>query len=370
VFASITAFAGDEKIDVSDAAVQDAVDDGLAFLLQSQNDDGSWGGVRNATFTSRFGNPATYNCWTVGTTGLATLAVLELGTGEAAEAAAGRGLDFLAANAELRRPADWDVDNVWGLIYGLNTLARAVKHPWYEGTEREEALREAAAVMLGRLTRYQSPRGGWGYYAGPNSCWRPEWATSFTTAAGVVALTAAKEAGLDVPEKHYRAAVRLVERCRLPNGAYAYSAEAIPRHLRLESIDQVKGSLGRIQVCNYALHLAGAELPAGAMEEGLELFFRHHKFLDVGRNKPIPHEAYYGVAAYFYLFAHYYAALAIEALPAESRGEWFMKLRGDILKCRQKDGSFWDFWIASCTKPYGTAFSIMALARTLEKTEV
>ena len=62
-----TAAADSDKIDVSDEAVQKAVDGGIAFLLESQNGDGSWGGVRNATFTSRFGNPATYNCWTVGT---------------------------------------------------------------------------------------------------------------------------------------------------------------------------------------------------------------------------------------------------------------------------------------------------------------
>jgi len=359
--------AGAQEIDVSDGAVKEVIDQGVVFLLQAQNKDGSWGGVRNATFTSGFGNPATYNCWTVGTTGLATLAVLELGTGAEAESAVERGLDFLMANAELKRPAEWDVDNVWGLIYGLNTLSQASVHPRFIESEKVDSLREAAATMLRRLMRYESPRGGWGYYANPGAAWRPEWSTSFTTAAGVLAMLEARKAGLTVPQKYLQAAVRAVERCRLPNGAYSYSVNAIPRHMRLESINQVKGSLGRIQVCNYALHRAGVELPEGTMEEGLELFFRHHKFLDVGRNKPIPHEAYYAVAAYFYLFAHYYAAFVIETLPEGAQAEWSMKLRREIMKCRQKDGSFWDFWIASTTKPYGTAFSIMALGRTLKK---
>ena len=95
--------------------------------------------------------------------------------------------------------------------------------------------------------------------------------------------------------------------------------------------------------------------------------FKHHKFLDVGRNKPIPHESYYAVAAYFYLFGHYYAAAVIDTLPEEKRVRYGILLRDEILKCRQKDGSFWDFWIASTTKSYGTAFSIMALAETIER---
>jgi hypothetical protein len=352
------------EIDTSDAAVREAVDRGLEHLLKSQREDGSWGGVRNATFTSGFANPATYHSWTVGTTALAALAVLETGRGEA-RAAADRGLDFLIANADLKRPAEWDVDNVWGLAYGLHTLARALRDERYQGSSRAAPLGEAAATMVRGLVRYQSPRGGWGYYAAPVAAWRPEWATSFTTAVAVLALAEAREAGVAVPDNVFRAAARAVERCRLPNGAYSYSVDAIPRHLRLESIDQVKGSLGRIQVCNYALHRAGVELPVRALESGVELFFRHHRFLDAARNKPIPHEAYYANAAYFYLFGHYYAALVIEALPEPSRAYWSLRLRREILKCQQKDGALWDFWIASTTRPYGTAFGIMALARTL-----
>ncbi len=357
---------GGTEADSSEKDVRRAMDRGVEYLLESQRKDGSWGGVRNATFTSAFANPATYHTWTVGTSGLATLAVLELGTNERAHAAVDRGLQFLIDNADLKRPAEWDVDNVWGLGYGLHTLARALQHERYRDSPRAEVLRKAAVTMVRGLRRYQSPRGGWGYYANPNSGWRPEWATSFTTAVVLLALVEAREAKVEVPDKVFRAAVRAVEHCRLPTGAYSYSVGAFPRHLRLESIDQIKGSLGRIQVCNFALYRTGsASLPARAREKGLELFFRYHRFLDVARNKTIPHEAYYANAPYFYLFAHYYAAQVIETLPPVSRDYWALRLRQDILKCQQKDGSFWDFWIASTTKPYGTAMSVMALARTL-----
>jgi len=354
-----------DEIDTSEDAVREAIRGGIAYLLESQRPDGSWGGVRDATFTSGFADPGTYHAWTVATTALATLALLDLGEGPEARAAADRGVDYLVANADLRRPAEWDVDNVWGLVFGLRTLARADRDPRYAATERDEAIRGAAERMIRGLARYQSPRGGWGYYASAGTLWLPEWATSFTTAVGVIALVEAREAGLPVPEKVLRAAVRAVERCRLPNGAYSYSVNPIPAHLRLESIDQVKGSLGRIQVCNYALHRAGVTLPDGALPEGIDLFFRYHRFLDVARNKPIPHEAYYANAAYFYLFGHYFAAQVISLLPEDEQARRRPDLRREILKCRQRDGAFWDFWIAGTTKPYGTSFAILALAQTL-----
>jgi len=354
----------------SGAEVREAIDKGVDFLLDSQRDDGSWGGVKNATFTSGFANPATYHCWTVGTTGLATLALMEVGGDDAkVRAAIERGLEFLIANADLKRPAEWDVDNNWGLVYGLNTLARALRDPRFEESPVREKIREGAMTMLEGLYKYQSPRGGWGYYANPSAAWRPDWATSFMTAVGVIALLEAREAGLPVDDKVLRAGVRAILRCRQPNGAYLYSVDAAPRHLRMESINQVKGSLGRIQVCNYALLRAGEEIPPEDLQRGVEEFFRHHKFLHVARNKPIPHEAYYANAAYFYLFGHYYAAHAISELPEGASAQWKKKLREPLLESQQKDGSIWDFWIAGTTKPYGTSFGIMALARTLTPAE-
>lgn len=350
-------------------ATQRGIDQGLGFLLSTQNADGSWGGVKNATFTSAFGNPATYHSWQVGTSSLVVITLMELGKNADAERAIDRGLDYLMANARLVRPADWDVDNVWGLIYNLTALTTALQQPRFREGERSIAIREAATTALNGLIKYQSPRGGWGYYADAESAWRPEWATSFTTAAGLLALVEARNAGLAVEDKVFRAAVRAVEMCRLPTGAYSYDVSPVPRHPRMESIDNVKGSLGRIQACNYALYEAGAELPEGALERGLELFFEHHKFLDAARNKPIPHEAYYANAAYFYLFGHYYAAKVLDVLPKAARARFVERLQHEILKCQQKDGSIWDFWIASNTKAFGTAFGVMALARTLPEPE-
>ncbi len=352
--------------DAPDAAtISETVRAGVGFLQDSQNEDGSWGGTKDVTFTSSFANPATYRAWQMGATALATRTMLEVGAGEQAAAAADRGLEFLMAGADIKRPAEWDVDNNWALIYGLDTVARALQNKRHAASEMTPKLRDAAQRMLVGLRKYQSPRGGWGYYADPGSGWRPDWATSFTSAAALLSLVEARAAGLEVDEKMFKAAVRAVEGARLPSGAYDYEVHAVPRHLRLESINQVKGSLGRIQVCNLALWRAGGKVTHKDLVWGLEQFAKYHKFLDVARNKPIPHEAYYGNAAYFYLFAHYYAAQVLDLLPLEERAKWAPHVQAGIMKCRQKNGSMWDFWIASNTKPYGTSFGVMGLDHTL-----
>ncbi len=350
----------------SEREVRTAIDRGVDYLLTIQRKDGSWGGVKNATFTSSFANLSTYHSWTVATTALATLAMLEQGRSDEHLEAAKRGLEFLVENQVVKRPAEWDVDNNWGLVYGIRTLSAALLDERIADTALEARVREAGQTMLSGLAKYQSPRGGWGYYANPGSGWRPDWATSFMSAVAIIGIAEAKEAGLEVEESLIETGVKAVEICKLPNGAYSYDVTPTPRHLRLESINQVKGSLGRIQVCNVARIRGGREVPVEELEWGLEQFFEHHKFLDVARNKPIPHEAYYANAAYFYLFGHYYAAHAIESLPVQKRPDWQVKLREPVMKTQQSDGAMWDFWIAGTTKAYGTAFGVMTLGRTLE----
>src|SRR4030095_8580168 len=122
-----------------------------------------------------------------------------------------RGLLYLVQHTPVRRPADWDIDNVWGMVYGLQALSRALVSPRYSSSQMSDTMRKAATILLQELERYQSPNGGWAYYANPNAAWRPEWGTSFTTSVGVLALVDARAAGLPVHDKALRAAARAVK---------------------------------------------------------------------------------------------------------------------------------------------------------------
>lgn len=349
--------------------VRVGVERAIDFLLKDQNEDGSWGSHRNAAHEF-WSNPETHRSWIVATTGLCCMALREVEPSEATQAAYERGLDYLVANALVKRPSGWDVDNTWAYVYGLQALARAAADPRPEDPHRRDKIRGVAQSLLGKLAAYQTPLGGWGYYdSWEGATRRPTWATSFMTAVAVLAMLDARDAGLEVDDVMFDRAVRAVRRCRLPSGAYTYSVEVIPSPGWMEGIDQIKGSLSRIQVCNLALLQAGQGITQEDLVTGLEHFFSKHRFLDVARMKPYPHEAYYLNSGYFYFFGHYYAAEVIRQLPAQQRAFWWPKLQYEILKTQQDDGSMWDFYISSYHRPYAVAYSLLALVPSLSEPE-
>lgn len=351
-----------------------AVRRGIEFLLQDQNSDGSWGGPREAVYTftgTVWSNPETHHSWKVGTTGLCCLALLETAQTEETRLAADKAVDYLIKHGAVKRPSDWDTMNSWAYMYGAQALARAYRDPRCAGTPRREQCRDTGEELLRRLAACQAFNGGWGYleFDVPRTS-RQQWATSFTTAAAIVAMLDAQQAGFEVDQVMVRHAVRAVEHCRLPSGAYTYSVPAIPDPRHSEWIDQIKGSLGRIQVCNLALLLAGKDVPQQRLKTGLAQLFRHHRFLDIARNKPIPHENFYLNSGYFYLFGHYYAARLIQQLPEEDRDEYWPRLRYEVVKIQQQDGSMWDYDMHAYHKPYGTAFGVLTLVETIRDVEV
>jgi hypothetical protein len=183
------------------------------------------------------------------------------------------------------------------------------------------------------------------------------------TAAAVTAMAEARQAGIAVPSPLFDAAVKAVDRCRLPDFAYTYEVTPLARRRGgVESIDAPRGSLGRTQACGYARILGGRDVPEAERRAGLDRFFAEHAFLDCALRKPIPHESWHANAAYFYLFGHYYASRMIGTLPPADRAAYYVKLVPEIVKTQEADGGMWDFYISAHTKPYGTAFGIAAMA--------
>lgn len=358
--------------------VRTAIQRGVAFLLKDQNPDGAWGSHRDALLglDDAFMNEPSQRAFTIATTGLGCLAMNAIERTPERDAAYERGIEYIITHAvDAKRISDWDVDNTWAFVYGLAAAVDAYTGPRYANdAARRESLAKTIRGLLDRFKQYQTPLGGWGYYdSGDTVTFPPNWATSFMTSAAILAMLDAKAAGFEPDRSMLERAVRAIRRCRLPTGAYTYSLDIVSTPGHSEGINNIKGSLGRIQVCNLVLFRAakagfqtpGREIDVEMLREGLEHFFREHRFLDIARGRPIPHEAYYANAAYFYFFGHYYAAKVIGELPEADRAKYWERFQREVVKTQEADGSMWDYPMNSYGKPYGTAFAVLALQESL-----
>ncbi len=276
-----------------------------------------------------------------------------------------RALRFLVYNSDLKQPEDWDLDEIWGHVYGLQGLARALAHADVGDADLRAAMERAAKHHLRRLVELRTPVGGWGYYA--LDAWPdPDWTVSFTTAAALLALLDARAAGLDVAADVVTKAAAVVARCRLPDGAYDYELAPLPSttHRRyVESLNTLKGSIGRSQCCNLALFRCDGRVAPRALAAGLDDFFRYQRFLEIARQRPIPHEAYYQVASYFYFFGQFYASEVLAHLPPDVAKPYAQRLAAQVAAKQEVDGAMWDHYMHDHGKAYGTAYGLLALVR-------
>jgi hypothetical protein len=349
-------------------AIEAATQLGIAFLTRSQNKDGSWGSARRTKGSDVFAPvPGAHHAFRTATTALCISALIEAGGDDSSvRQAVDRGEQWMLRNLPVLRRADADaIYNVWGHAYAIQALVRLERRQPDSGVKQK--LRELIALQIDRLMRYEFVTGGWGYYDFHHRLQKPAlMSTSFTTATCLVALYEARAIGIDVPQKPIDRAIEAIKRQRKPDFSYAYSHDLRERPMR--DINRPGGSLGRSQACNYALRLWGDEQVTDAvLVTWLDRLFARGMWLDIGRKRPIPHESWFAVAAYFYYYGYYHASLCIEQLPADERSRHLDQLAHTLLPRQEKDGSWWDFPLYDYHQPYGTAFALMSLYRCRDR---
>ncbi len=346
------------------------IDRGIEFLLADQNKDGSWGSPRQTKGLNIYAPaPGAHGAFRTAVTAMCVSAIYESGraeTNDKALEALVRGEAYLIDELPKVRRASADaIYNVWAHGYGIQALVRMHQRAEASGyDERCAKIRELINGQVDRLQRYESVDGGWGYYDFRVGSKRPASSSiSFTTATMLVAFKEAESIeGIDVPDDLVKRAIDSIQRQRKSDNTYAYGEYLKMAPMR--GINRAGGSLGRSQACNIALRMWGDEsITDDVLDEWLVRLGNRNGWLGIGRKRPVPHEAWFQVAGYFYYYGHYYAALCLEDLPEGKAAVHKNMLAGIILDLQEKDGSWWDFPFYSYHQPYGTAFAVMTLVR-------
>jgi hypothetical protein len=107
------------------------------------------------------------------------------------------------------------------------------------------------------------------------------------------------------------------------------------------------------------LYLAGKS-DISRIRGAIDAFIVHWEWLNKRRAQPGTHEPPYNIAPYYFYYAHYYAAQAIEMLPQRERAEYRRRLDDLLMQTRHDDGT-WNDRVFERSSNYGTAIAIMAL---------
>ncbi len=341
---------------------------GVEYLVRTQLKGGCWGHFASArpeeTWLEDY---MAFEAYWAATTSLCCMA-LQGPSRDDPEAwrALSRGIDYLlTAATPARTSGDVLYDN-WGhlyVVYALSVLSRDERL-----ADRRERMVKVALREIGRLAQQQGADGGWGYYDFGFGFRHPTGmeTTSFMTAAIMVAFDEARRSGIGVPDALIHDGLIAVERFRLGNGAYQYGNMPLDP---MSDFNMVKGSLGRSQPCNLALWRWKRVVTKEDLRRGIVNLFTQHFFIEIGRGRPIPHEAWYHTAGYYYLFGHYYAAKVLEELDPADRATWCPVLAQTLVEGQDPGGSWLDFPMYQFGQPYGTGFALMALEVCLESEE-
>jgi hypothetical protein len=372
VLIGLPARAGDQQVADAESfepptadEIEESIQRGVRFLLARQNANGSWGSISGARpFEIYAPVPGAHHAFRAAVTSLCVSALIEAG-GDAPEVqlAIDRGEAWMLRELPSLRRATSDVFyNTWGHAYAIQALVKLLdRHP--DDQPRHLRIREAIGQQIELLDRYEVVDGGWAYYDFDVGAKKPAGSSiCFVTATVMIAFDDARSVGIHVPERLVERGQDSILRQRKPDFSYLYGEYLKDRPMR--EINRPAGSLGRSQVCNLALRLWGDQAVTDeVVRTWLDRLFARNGWLSIGRKRPIPHEAWFQIAGYFFYYGHYYAAACIELLPVEQRGPYQDQMAALMIGLQERDGSWWDYPLYDYHQQYGTAFALMSLHR-------
>lgn len=291
-------------------ALRESIDRGLRWLDANQAEDGSYG------LLSHYGPH-------VGITGLAGMAFIMDGN------VPGRGryghnveqcIDFIIAHSSESGLLAAETSHGPMYDHGFAALFLAEAYGMSPRPDLREALRKAVRLIVST----QNDEGGWRYQPERND------ADISVTICEIMALRAARDAGIYVDKSVIDKAVEYVKRSQNPDGGFRYmlgsGGSAFAR------------SAAGVAALQYAGIYQGEEI-----EQGLAYIER---FIPSGRET---------VGHYFY--GHYYAAQAMYLAGDRYWSRWWPAIREELLGKQADDGS----WRGQAGTEYGTAMALIIL---------
>jgi prenyltransferase beta subunit len=296
-----------------DARVDDAILAGLNFLISQQNDDGTF-------------RTAEQGRW-VGVCSLVGLALLSRGV------RSGVG----PAGIALRKTAQYVLSQVQGSGF-LSALSHTSHGPMYDhgfgtlflaemlGTDDELDIRPKLVSAVRLIRDTQNPQGGWRYNPAPED------ADLSVTVCQMMALRAARNAGLGVPKQTIDQAVDYVRRCQNPDGGFMY---------------QVRGGESRFPLTAAAI----VALYSAGIYEGEEIDAAvNYLSSNLAGNNSLERNN-------FFFYAHYYSIQAFWLRGGPQWDGWYKSLKRILLGLRGARGGWFDY----NSTEYGTAMACLIL---------
>lgn len=298
------------------APAREPVAKALKFLVSRQQEDGAFA-------TSGYGR----NAAVVALGGMAWLASGSTpGRGPYGENV-GRAADFLLDHTDQSGFISVEGAMSHGPMYehGFATLFLSEVY----GMSPRDDLRDKLSRAIDLIVRTQNADGGWRYQP------RREEADISVTICQVMALRAARNAGIKVPSETVDKSIDYVKRSQNADGGFRYmlppGESAFPR------------SAAGVVALNSAGIYSGREV-----ERGLAYL---DQFLPRGREGAL--QAQDG----HFFYGHYYAVQAMWQADGERWARWYPAIRDALVKRQQADGS----WVDPISAEYGTAMAVIIL---------
>lgn len=307
-------------------AAQKAIDLGLSYLARNRNEDGSFG-----TFQYR-GN--------VAITSLAGLAMMSGGH------LPGRGIYGDTVLKALRYVMEQEDKVLPGYLHnrnavqhgpmyshGFGTLFLAEAHGTVVQPKLAKELRELLKRAVQLILVSQNTEGGWRYRPGDKD------ADISVTICQIMALRAARNAGIDVPKEKVDRCIDYVKRCQDHGGGFRYMAQVGPP------------AFARTAAGVAALLSAGI-YKGPEIERGLKYLAQFNPKNGNFKN-PHMHDLHY-------FYGNYYAAMAMWTVGGDNWNDWYPAIRDELINRHNRNRND-GHWSDSICGHYGTAMACIIL---------